>query len=310
MNDSTMNAVKDTAAIDDGFVMIKSPLHPLSVAIKSSATPAIETNATGGQYVRYRFADGNGAIILAYASDAAGAKQIASDDPAAARKRVDDYYAKLLECRVETPVKNINDAFRGALTTLEYAWNAPFGWVESINHWFALWHMQHTAGVEWIGLADRSRLCNITHAENLMPDGAVPQFMTYLTKRRDFGGSNQFFCWQVRHYFQFTNDVEFARKLAPVLDRVIAQSYTENDTDRNGLLGWGLQIGNQEDYVATPSDGTTPSIEGINMYRARCELAQALGDSATVVRCEAEIRRITALLHERLWQADLGRAIF
>lgn len=307
MNDSTLSDAKDTATVADGFVTVKSPLHPLRVVIRSSAAPSIETNAKGGQYVRYRFADGNGAIVLAYASDAADAKRIAATDPAAARKKVDDYYAKLLECRVETPVKNLNDAFRAALMTLEYAWNAPFGWVESINHWFALWHMQHTAGVEWIGHADRSRLCNVTHAENLMPDGAVPQFMTYLTKRRDFGGSNQFFCWQVRHYFQFTNDVEFARQLAPVLDRVIAQSYAENDTDHNGLLGWGLQIGNQEDYVATPGDGTTPSIEGINMYRARRELAAALGDAATVARCDAEIGRITSLLRERLWLADLGR---
>jgi len=51
-----------------------------------------------------------------------------------------------------------------------------------------------------------------------------------------------------------------------------------------------LQIGNQEDYIATPHDGTTPSIEGINMIRTRGELAAALGDQDTAARCEGQIQ--------------------
>lgn len=300
----------DTASSEAGAAVLRSPGRPLVAAIVTPAGAIVRKDEKGGQYLRFTFDSGSGTILLGYAPNVDRAIAIARTAPDAARKHVEEYYERLLRCRVETPVKAINDAFRGALITLEYNWCAPFGWNESIQFWHALWHMQHTAGAEWIGQADRSRACNVTHAEHLMPDGAAPQMMQYVHTRRDFGGSNQFFCWQVRHYWEFTGDRAFAEKLAPVLDRVIAQSFAENDTDGNGLLGWGLQIGNQEDYVATPSDGTTPAIEGINMYRARRELAVGLGDEATAARCDAEIGKITARLRERLWQADLGRFLF
>jgi len=306
----TMENSTDQITIESGLAFITSKVHPLQVAVRGDVTPSVQTNLTGGQYLRFRAPSGQMSILVSYAEDAAQVGQIARTDFPRGRQQVEDYYADLLQAHVQTPVKNINAAFRTALYNLEYAWNAPFGWTESLNFWHALWHMQHTAGEEWIGHADRSRLCNITHAENLMPDGAVPQMMQYLNKRRDFGGSNQYFAWQVRHYFHFTGDLEFARQIAPALDRVIAQSFRENDPDGNWLLGWGQQIGNQEDYISTPHDGTSPTIEGINMFRTRRELALALGDEATVSRCDARIRQMQAGLREQLWLGDLGRFAF
>jgi len=76
------------------------------------------------------------------------------------------------------------------------------------------------------------------------------------------------------------------------------------------LLGWGLQIGNQEDYIATPHDGTTPTIEGINMWRTRWELAQAVGDEATAAQCRGRIEQITGRLRAALWRGELGRYAF
>ena len=300
----------DQITLESGVAHITSKAHSLKAAVRGDAVLSVQTNSNGGQYLSFRAPSGRLSILVSYAEDDARARQIAATDFSQGRKQVENYYADLMQARVETPVKNINEAFRTALYNLEYAWNAPYGWTESINCWHALWHMQHTAGEEWIGHADRSRLCNITHAENLMPDGAVPQMMQYVHKRRDFGGSNQFFAWQVRHYWHFTGDLEFARKIAPVLDRVIAQTFRENDPDGNFLLGWGQQIGNQEDYVSTPGDGTSPTIEGINMFRTRQELALALGDAAMAARCGMRIRQIQAGLWDKLWLRDLGRFAF
>lgn len=300
----------DQITLESGTAFLASKAHPLKVAIRGDAALTVKTNLNGGQYLSFRAPSGQLSVLVSYAEDDARLRAIAATDFAQGRKQVEDYCAELLQARVQTPVKNIDAAFRTALYNLEYAWNAPYGWTESINFWHALWHMQHTAGEEWIGHADRSRLSNETHAENLMPNGAVPQMMQYAHKRRDFGGSNQFFAWQVRHYWHFTGDLEFARKLAPVLDRVIAQTFRENDPDGNYLLGWGQQIGNQEDFISTPHDGTSPAIEGINMFRTRRELALALGDHETAARCEARIHQIQAGLWEKLWLRDLGRFAF
>ncbi len=308
--DPTMDAVADAVTVEDGIAVVRGPAHALVSAVDLADAGSVRKNEKGGQYVRFRFPAGRGSFLWAYGPDADRAKAIARVDRDKARRDVEACYAKLLECRVATPDRRINDAFRTALCTLEYNWFAPFGWNESINHWHSLWHMQHIAAAEWIGQADRSRACILAHGENLMPDGAVPHMTQYLHTRRDFGGTNQFYAWEVRHHWQHTADREFAQRLAPILDRVIRQSCTESDPDHNRLLGWGLQIGNQEDYIATPNDGTTPSIEGLNMYRTRRELALGLGDTATVERCDGIIREIVARLRERLWQADLGRYIF
>ncbi|MFR5871102.1 MAG: hypothetical protein ACLUEV_05165 [Alistipes sp.] len=83
----------------------------------------------------------------------------------------------------------------------------------------------------------------------------------------------------MRRYWNFTGDLDFAAATGRLLDRVIGQTFAEYDRNDNLLLGWGLQIGNQEDYVATAGDGTTPSVEGINMMRTRSELAAGLGDT-------------------------------
>ena len=302
----SLDGAADKVAIRDSIAEITSTAHPLAVAVPAAGAN-VQSGPRGGQFLRFSFPEGKGQVLVAFAASPASARKLAGLDPQAARVEVNAYYEKLMACRVTTPVPAINEAFRSALYNLEYAWHAPYGWVESVNHWHALWHMQHTAGAEWIGQADRSRACTLTHAENLMPDGSVPQLMTYLNKRRDFGGSNQFWAWQARHYWRFTGDQEFAAQVAPALDRVIAQTFTENDPDGDKLLGWGLQIGNQEDYVATPADGTSPSIEGINMLLTRAELATGLGDLATAERCDAAAASMEAKLRDQLWLSDLGR---
>jgi hypothetical protein len=278
----------------------------IPVAIAGSGQLTVE-----GQTLTATFPDGHGQLVIAFAEGAERAAELAGMDASQAARRVADYYQQMWSANhIETPEPLINDAFKHALRTLEYTWLEPLGWLECIHHWLSLWHMQATAGAEWIGQQDRSRTCTLTHAARLTSEGAVPQFSPTGHVHRDFGGSNQYWAWQVRHYWQFTGDRAFAEQAAPALDKVLAQTAREYDRDHNRLLAWGLQIGNQEDYVATPYDGTTPSIEGINMMLTRAELARALGDNATAGDWEQRAARARALLRERLWMRDLGRFAF
>lgn len=296
----------DSAEVSGDIAIIKSAKHPVTVAVKSSGAISVEKGVQGGSIALARFERGQGSLIVSFGPDQSAARAIMPLDERSARKQVSDYYARLLRCKVETPEKTINQAFTTALYNLEYNWLAPYGWNECIHHWPALWHMQHTAGCEWIGQADRSRDCNLVTAEHLFPSGAVPQFMPSGITKRDFGGSNQYFAWQIRHYWNFTADRDSIAKLAPVLDRVIDQTFEEYDPDRDGLLAWGQQIGNQEDYVSTPYNGTATSIEGINMLRTAAELWRALGQTEKAVQYERRAMESLARLRSELWQPELG----
>jgi hypothetical protein len=305
-----VGAEGDTVELRGTRAEVHSAAQPHPVALASSGVMSVEPGDTGGQRVSLHFVNGEGYVLMSYAHSAEAALKLAGMDAVSARAAQGDYYRRLLDNRIETPEPVLDQAFRSALCTLEYNWIAPYGWNECINHWLALWHMQHTAGAEWIGQADRSRACNLTTAANLYPDGAAPQFYPNGLTHRDFGGSNQFFAWQVAHYARFTGDHDAMGQLAPALDRVIAQTFRQYDPEDDLLLAWGQQIGNQEDYVSTPYNGTSPTIEGINMLRTRAMLARALGDAATAETCEAKAALARDRLRAQLWLPDLGRFAF
>ena len=296
----------EALSVDGARAIFISGREKLHAGIAASAPLAIR-NVEGGRALAVTFDEGTGSIVLAYGDDDGRVDALLELDGAAERARVDAYYAQLLRQHIDTPEDALDQAFRSALYNLEYNWNEPYGWNECIHHWLAIWHNQHTAGAEWIGQEDRSRLCTVTHAENLLPSGAVPQFTMDGGMRRDFGGSNAFWAWQARHYWKFTEDRDFAEAVAPALDTVLAQTFDEHDPDDNLLVGWGLQIGNQEDFVEFYHDGATPSIEVINMMLTRAELAEGLGDTETAQLWRGRAARARALLMKELWIPDLGR---
>lgn len=300
----------DSAVIEDGIGFLGSTIHTLIVGVKASGELSVQKGDNGGQILSTRFANGHGSVVISFANDHARAKQITALDPAAAFRQVSQHYAKLLQCRVRAPEKELDQAFGTALYNLEYCWLPPYGWVECIHHWYALWHMQDAVAAEWIGQTDRAKLCATTLAHNLLPDGSIPQFMPSGRTRKDFGGSNQFFAWQVRHYWNFTADRSLLSDVAGSLDTVIEQTFKQYDPDGDGLLAWGQQIGNQEDYVSTPFNGTTPSVEGINMLRTAAEVARALGQVEKARAYEARANLAIARLRSELWQSDLGRFAF
>lgn len=286
---------------------VRGGKEQLPVALRTTGEITVEDSADSKQSLLVRLDSGSGYILMSYSDVAERAAELVTRDPKPLRKDVDAYYDRLLSIGIETPEPVLDKAFRHAIYNLEYNWVPPYGWVESCHHWMWMFHMQVTAGAEWIGQSDRSRQCTLTHAEQLMPGGAVPQLSPTGQVHRSFGGSNQFWAWQVRHYWHQTGDLDFAKRAAIALDRVLAQTYKEHDLDGNLLLTWGKQIGNQEDFIATPHDGTTASIEGINMMRTRAELARGLGDEETALLWERRSRRAASMLRKKLWLPDLGR---
>lgn len=299
---------EDTAVLNGDTALLRSGSRPVVVAVRVHADGKSRLRTEqDGRLVAAELPNGSGHVMLAFARDAVRATVLATEDPRKARDEVTRHYARLLQPRMRTPEPVLDAAFRSAIITLEYNWIEPLGWNECIHHWYSLWHMQHSPAAQWLGQADRAKTCILTHADRLMPNGAAPQLSVDGTTRRDFGGSNQFFAWQIRHYVRWSGDREAARRLAPVLDRVIAQTWEEYDRDGNGLLGWGQQIGNQEDYVSTPWDGTTPTIEEIQMLLARAELAEVLGQRERASECRRRAAALRERLRERLWLRDLGR---
>ncbi len=300
----------DEASLQEGAGILKSKNHAIITRVKSTGELIQRAGDQGGSILEARFPQGEGSLVLGYSEKSEKSVELSNIDPAEAVMEVTDHYEQLLRSRIETPEKVMNDAFRGALTTLEYNWLRPYGWIECMHHWVCMWHLQATGGLTWVGQGDRVKESILTHADHLFPNGAVPQFSPGGFLRRDFGGSDQFYAWQLGQYWEYTGDREFAQRAAPVLDKIIEHAFTENDPDGNGLLGWGQQIGNQEDYVATPNDGTTPTIEGLQMLRTRASFAKALSDQESLEKCERRIALITQRLRTHLWESGLGRFLF
>ena len=256
------------------------------------------------------FDKGSGYIMFSFSVDKKIAENLIQSNAKKELKKLKEHYKELMKSTLETPVKSMNEAFRSAIYNLEYSWIPPYGWNECPRHWIALWHMQVTAGAEWLGQTDRSLLCTMTHANNLLKNGSAPQFFPDGTTHDSFGGSSHYWAWQVKHYLDFTGDKKFAKEIIEPFQTNLNFVFTDRDPDRNLLIQWKQQIGNQEDFNATPYDGTTPTIEGINMLKTRAILAELQGDKETAEFYNAKASAALKILREKLWMPDLGRFAF
>jgi len=298
----------ETVSVEDELASVQSigaNITPLK--IRTSGDIDAVQDKKGNESLSINMETGSGYVLLTYSEDPKIAAELIKENPENVKEKITSYYKKLLSASIKTPEHVIDKAFNSALYNLEYNWIEPYGWVECCHHWLALWHMQVTAGAEWIGQSDRSKMCTLSYARNLFPNGGVAQLSPNGHTHKCFGGSNQYLAWQMRHLWRFIADREFAKEAAPALDKIIRQTFLEHDPDNNLLIGWGLQIGNQEDFVATPYEGTTPSIEGINMMNTRAELAIGLGENELAKKWQAKADTAKYLLREKFWMPDLGR---
>jgi hypothetical protein len=301
---------KGALSIQDDIALMTHDGHPYTVAARSSGMMSADDGG-GSQKLCVRFDCGAGSIALAFAPDRERAGTIMREiEPETESRKVQRYYSELLQSSVTTPDQNMDRAFTSALYNLEYHWLKPYGWVETIHTYIQMYHQQHIAAADWLDQHDRSRECLLSTANFITEDGAVRAVQPDGSLMMAFGGDSQYFTWAVSHFWKHTADREFAAAIAPLLDTVIRQVYAEHDADGNLLLGWGSQIGNQEDYTIHPNDSTSPSIEGINMMRTRLMLGRALGDGEAELRYAAMIDAARDRLKKSLWKQDLGRFVF
>lgn len=293
--------------IQKGHAIFTDPALPFYTAVSSLNGTLKKGQSQEDPYVDLHFPNGQAQIIVAFAPDKERAISLSKLNPSKELKAVADYYDNLLASRIETPEPVLNEAFRSAIYNLEYNYLKPFGWIECINHWLAVWHQQHTRAAEWLGQEERSRLCIKAQAELIFANNQIPNIHPNGDGFESFGGTNQYWSWELRHYLKFTNDRDFLKEMIPYMDRVLQGTIDRDDPDANGLFAWGLQIGNQEDFFATPHDGTAPTIEAINMMTTRAEMAEAMGDIPTANYWRNQAHKSRINLKQNLWLKGLGR---
>ncbi len=309
VKDSTID-IGDFTRINKETIGFPSGKDKLNVLVKSSA-PLVTGELAGNKKQAFvRFPGGSGYVLTAFSDHAADMAALGKLKFEAEKNKVTQYYKELNRTALETPEPLMNQAFTSALYNLEYSWFEPFGWGECLHHWLALWHMQVGAAADLIGQEDRSRSCILEHARNLLKDGSVPQFMPNRATKKDFGGSNHYWVWQIRHYLNQTGDKEFAREIIPYVDTVIGQTLKEYDPDGDLLAMWGLQIGNQEDFIGNPYNGSVPSMELYNMFMTRAELSRFTGDAKGESAWMNKASIVKTRLYKELWMNDLGRFAF
>jgi hypothetical protein len=306
VKDSTIN-IGDISRINKETIGFHSGKEDLNVLVKSSE-PLVTGSLAGNIRQAYvRFPGGSGYVLTAFSDHETDMAALGKLNFEAEKNKVTKYYQELNRTALETPEPVMNQAFTSALYNLEYSWFEPFGWGECLHHWLALWHMQVGAAADLIGQEDRSRSCILEHAHHLLKDGSVPQFMPNRATKKDFGGSNQYWVWQIRHYLNQTGDMAFASEIIPYLDTVISQTLKEYDPDGDLLAMWGLQIGNQEDFVGNPYNGSVPSMELYNMFMTRAELSRFTGDTKSTSIWMNKASIVKTRLYKELWMNDLGR---
>lgn len=236
------------------------------------------------------------------------AAALASLNPDEEYRKITTYYKEKLEqWQLDTPCAELNEAFMHAYLNVEYAWLRPYGWIESIQHWPTMWYMEHTAAEEWAGNFDRVRECLRSQMKNIFESGAIPDMCTTGKGRRDWGGNNQFFFREIEHYVKMTGDLDFVREAEPYLDRALAQTFREYDPIGEGVIAWGTQIGNQEDFESTPGKGAATGSEGVRMLEILSYLKGLLGKQEEAFKLKAYSEYCRDRLIRHVWLRDMFR---
>ena len=270
-----------------------------------------KNGAEGASYAVCRMSGEEIYLTAAFTESDVEALAMAAKDPWEELQKVREHYRKLAgSAELTTPEASLNEAFTHALYNVEYAWLRPYGWIESIQHWPTMWHMEHTAHEEWLGNFDRVRDCLRSQMKNVFDSGAIPDMCPTGGGRRDWGGNNQFFLREVRHYVEMSGDVEFAREAEPYMENAMRQSMREYDPTGTGVFSWYRQIGNQEDMESTPGMGAATGAEGIQMFRTMAWVKRLLGKEKEAAEYEKLADKAFGTWREHIWDRGLGREIW
>ncbi|MHB1153871.1 MAG: hypothetical protein ACYCWE_17115 [Eubacteriales bacterium] len=304
-----------SAKLENGYAVITQKDRPVILYAKSSYRMSVEKlpDMPGdfGTYIAGE-TDGEEAwLAFGFSRDAARTRELSSGNADAEIGKVKEYYRKTLEnWEIKTPDASLDEAFMHARLNLEYSWLRPYGWIESIQHWPTMWHMEQAGAEEWAGYFDRTRECLRSQMKNIFENGAIPDMCCNGKGRRDWGGNNQFFFRELEHYVKMTGDIAFLKEAEPYLHRILDQTFAEYDPTGCGVIGWGTQIGNQEDMESTPGPGAATGIEGVRMLEIMGDFMRWLGHEN---KADKYIRYRDLCLDswkKMLMQQDIGRPIW
>ena len=316
MSGANIDCESGKAEIDKDTVYITREDRTVVTAVKGNFEYTVcnivsdepVTNTNNGQYIVAHKSTNEGFLMVGFSTDKTRAAELANLDPKIEYNKIIEYYdEKLKEWYIKTPSKDLDESFMHAFLNVEYAWLRPYGWIESIQHWPTMWHMEHTAVEEWAGNYDRVRECLRSQMKNLFESGAIPDMCTNGQGRRDWGGNNQFFFREVDHYLKMTKDMEFALEVEPYMEKVLAQTFREYDPLREGVIAWGTQIGNQEDFESTPGKGAATGSEGVKMLAIMADFKLLLNKADEAKVFTAYSNYCKDQLIKSIWLDDLGR---
>lgn len=306
MSGTNAGVPESTVYISDGCAVIKADGRPVTAARGDFSFTRGEEE--GSPYAVGFCPGRRGCLVIGFADTEEKANEISRLDGESEYRKIQAFYEeKFKDLYVKTPNEDINSAFEHAYLNLEYAYFYPYGWIESFHHWPAMWHMEQTAAEEWAGNPTRARDCLLSQLDRLIDGDKVPDLCTNGAARRDWGGNNQFFFREAYHYLQLTDDREFARRIYPSLPLILRQTFAEYDAAGTGVLGWHSQIGNQEDFEATPGRGAAPGSEGARMLYLMSLFCDYTGDGDRAEEYREYSAYCVNALKTRLWQKDLGR---
>lgn len=304
----------------DGAVTVRRKERDFVTVVRGSFDFRICEKTPSGSYAEGETDRSEAWLMLGFSTDGAKAQALSALDPAAEIAKVSTYYSKLFEnLYIRTPDAHLDEAFMHAYLNLSYAWVYPLGWIECIQHWPTMFHMEQTGAEEWAGHAARARDTLLSQLRFMTEDGCIIEINPNHTARRDWGGDNHFFFRETLHYIRMTGDLDFARRIQPHMEKILTQTFREYDAVGTGVLAWHTQIGNQEDFESTPGHGAAPGSVGIQMLRELSELygilASAEDGDTTLYREKAQKYADWAdyalgQWRKRIWRKDLGRSIW
>ena len=308
--EQSLNMSPGRARAQGEYLHITGREHPLHIYIKANAPfePKQTLDGAPANYGLACFSVGEVWLVAGFSEKEEEALAIAGADVRSEIEKVRAHYENILDnWYIYTPEAHLDEAFMHARLNVEYAWFRPFGWVEALHHWISMWHMEQTAAEEWAGNAERSREIFISQLERLIDGERVPELSAPGFTRMEWGGDNTYFFRGVEHYLKMTGDVQFARLAEPAMRKILAQTFREYDPLKTGVMGFGTQLGNQEDFLATPGPGSGSGCEGAHMLRIMAMLQSLLGNDKEAEKYETYARAAAQKVHEAFWMEDLGR---
>ena len=277
-------------------------------AVWAATIPADGATRTGDVLVeRLTLADGGERGHLVVAAGQAGEAARAAAGPAwvAAQARGRELAGRVT---TRTPDAHLDAACRMIGLATEGTWgdlaflHGGWSWRSAYLGW-RTWY-----GPTCYGWTDRVRRAIEQHlALNQVQQGIARGAMGAVLESPPGVGYNmgEVFIDHLRHYLDYTGDLELARRALPHLEQLVAWENRRLQPEDAGLYENSLNTWISDSHWATGAQCTQASAYMLRAHELLAELCRHLGlPRATAYRAQAE--RIHAALQQQLWQPAVG----